>query len=68
VPIDEIWHTRAVLDALVPGHRAAWGKFSSSEETADLLEGAVLQREARQVGDDVVQGDQFGGTVRPFQS
>ena len=36
VPTDEIRQTRTMLDAIVPGYRATWSKFDSSEEIADF--------------------------------
>jgi len=53
-----------MLEAIVPDDRATGRKLGTSEEIADLLKrSAVLQREAHQAGDDVVEADQFGGTV-----
>jgi hypothetical protein len=58
-----------MLEAIVPGHRAAWSKFGTGEELADLLKrSAVLQRDAHQAGHHVVQTDQFRGTVRTFHA
>jgi hypothetical protein len=58
-----------MLEAIVPGHRAAWSKFSPSGELAHLLKrSAVLQGETHQAGDDIVETDQFRGTVRAFQA
>ncbi|MEK7764377.1 MAG: hypothetical protein AAB433_22620 [Nitrospirota bacterium] len=69
VPTNQIRHTRTVLQAIVPGHRAAWFKFGSSEEIADLLKrSAVLKGQAHQTGDDVIEADQFRGAVRTFES
>lgn len=48
---------------------AAWGKFSPSEEIAELLKrSAVLQGKTHQAGDHVVETDQFRGTVRTFHA
>jgi len=61
---DQIWQICAVLDAIVSDDRATGLEFGAGEEIADLLKrSAVLQREAHQAGDDVVEADQFGGTV-----
>ena len=66
---NQIRQTRAVLEAIVPGHRATWCKFGACEEIADLLKrSAVLQGKTHQAGDDVVETDQFGGTVRTFHA
>ena len=39
VQANQIRQARTVLDAVMPGHRAAWLKFGTSEEVADLLYG-----------------------------
>ena len=69
MPADEIGQTRTVLQPIVPGHRAARLEFGASEEIAELLKGsAVLEGDAQQAGDDVVQTDQLGGAVGAFQA
>ena len=69
MPANQIRYTRAVLEAIVPDDRATGRKLGTSEEIADLLKrSAVLQREAHQAGDDVVEADQFGGTVWTLQT
>jgi len=66
---NEIRQTRAGLEAIAPGHRATWSKFSPSEEIADLLKrSAVLQGYAHQAGDNVVETDQFRSAVGPFEA
>jgi hypothetical protein len=56
VPADQIRQTRTVLETIVPGHRAAWGKLGACEEIADLLKrSTVLQGNTHQVGYDAVQ-------------
>ena len=56
-----------MLQAIVSGHRAAWLKFSPSEEIAHLLKwSAVLQGETAQAGDHVVEGDNFAAAVGSF--
>lgn len=68
MPADQIRHTRTMLEAIMPGHRAAWFKFGSSEEISDLLKrSAVLEGQTHQAGDDVVKADQFRGAVRTFE-
>lgn len=65
---DQIRHTRTMLETIVPGHRATWIKFGSSEEIADLFKwSAVLQGQTHQAGNDVVETDQFGGAVWTFE-
>lgn len=68
VPANQTCDTRTMLEAIVPRHRAIWSKLSPSEEIADLLQcgGAVLQGETAQAGNDVVEGDEFAGAVRPL--
>jgi hypothetical protein len=70
VPTNQIRHTGTVLKAVVSSDRAAWLKFGSSEEIAHLLKPvcAVLQGDAHQAGNDVVQTDQFGGAVGAFHA
>jgi hypothetical protein len=64
VPANQIRHTRTVIEASVSDDRATGCKLGTSEEIADLLKrSAVLQGETHQAGDDVVEADQFGGTV-----
>ena len=66
---NQIRQTRAGLEAIVPGHRAAWFKFGADEEIADLIKrSAILQGETHQVGHHVVEPDQFRGTVSPFRT
>ena len=69
VPPNEIRQARAGLEMLMPGDRAAWSKLSPCEEIADLLKrSAVLQGNAHQAGDYVVEANQFIGTVRTLHS
>jgi hypothetical protein len=69
VPANQIWQTRTMLEAIVPKHGTAWGKFGAGEEFAHLLKrSAVLQRETHQAGDDVVETDQFRRTVWAFHA
>ena len=57
---NQIRQTRTVLEVIMPGHRATRFKFDACEEIAYLpSKGAVLQCEAHQAGDDIVQADQF---------
>ena len=67
MPANQIRQTRAVFEAIMPGHRAAWSKLGTCEEIAELLKrSTILQRETHQAGHHVVEADQFGGTIRNF--
>jgi hypothetical protein len=69
VSTDEIRETRALLEALVPDDGTTGFELGASEEIADLLQRcAVLQGDAHQASDNVVEPDQFGGTISAFQS
>ena len=69
VSSDEIRETRALFEALVSDDGATGLELCASEELADLLQwSAILQGDAHQASDDIVQADQFRGTVRAFQS
>ena len=69
MPANEIRQTRAVLEVIMPGHRATWSELGACEEIADLLKwSAVLQGNAHQAGNYVVETDQFGGAVRAFDA
>ena len=65
----EIRQTRTLLEVIVPGHWATWSKFGPSEEITDLLKwSTVLQSQAHQAGDYVVETDQFRRAVGPFEA
>jgi hypothetical protein len=69
MPTDEIRQTRTLLEAIVSRHRATWSKLSPCEEITDLLKWcAILKRDAHQAGDDVVEANQFRGTVGPLHT
>ena len=69
MPANQIRQTHAVLDAIMPGHRAAWSKLGACKDIADLLEqSAVLQGKTRHVGDYIVETDQFRGTVQTIHT
>ena len=69
MPTDQIRQTRAGLDVIMSRYRATWSKFGVCEEIADLLKrSAVLQSQTHQAGNDVVETDQFRGTVGSFQT
>ena len=58
-----------MCEAIVAEHRPTRFKFDTGEEIADLLKrSTVLQRETHQAGHDVVEADQFRGTVRPVHT
>jgi hypothetical protein len=66
---NEIWETRAGFDVIVPDNGAAWGKLGTCKEVADLLNRcAVLQGQTHEASNDVVEADQFRGTVRTFEA
>ncbi|HLZ32579.1 MAG TPA: hypothetical protein VKP13_01085, partial [Nitrospira sp.] len=57
------------FEAVVPGHWFARLKFGACEQIADLLKGgAILQGKTHQTGNDIVETDQLGRTVDPFQT
>ncbi len=69
MPANEIRQTRAVLKAIVSGHRAAGLKFGPSEEIANLFERSpVLKRDRCQASNYVIEGDQLRGAVRTFEA
>src|SRR5580765_5154445 len=58
-----------MLDAIVPDDGVTRGKFGACKEIPDLLKwSTVLQGKTHQAGDDVVEADQFRGTVRTFHA
>lgn len=67
VSSDEIRQTGTVFQSIVPRDGPAWGKLGAREEIADLFDGCtILQGDAQQAGNDVVEGDGLGGAVSPF--
>jgi hypothetical protein len=69
MPANQIRQTRAGFDAIVSEYRAAWREFGAGEEITHFLKrSAALQRKTHQAGDDVIEADQFRGTVRAFDT
>lgn len=68
MPADQIRETGAVLDAIMPEDRARGLKLGACEEIADFREWcSMLERDARQTGDYVVEPDQFRRAVSTFE-
>ena len=69
VSTDEIRHTRTVRETIMSDHSTARLKFDPREEIPELLRWRpILQGDAQQTGDDVVQPDQLGGAVGAFHT
>lgn len=66
---DEIGQTGAMFQPIMARDRPAWGKLGAREEIPELFKGCpVLQRDAHQAGNDVVECDGLGGAVRAFDA
>jgi len=69
MPANEIRQTRTLFEAIMPEHRAAWSKLGACEEIAEFLKrSAVLQCNTHQTGNDIVETDQLGRAVGPFET
>ena len=64
---NEIRQTGTVFQPIMSKDGPAWGKLGPCKEISDLFEGcAVLQGNAHQTGDDVVETDDLRSAVSPF--
>lgn len=66
MPADEIGQARTLRQPIMPRHGNARGKLRSCEEIGELFEACILQGDAHEAGNGVVERDDLRGAIMTF--